>query len=729
MEGQAYNLISFFKDDVTVEVPFFQRPYVWNEKNWSDLYQSINEENQQRMPFIGSFIFQRTNDERKFLVIDGQQRITTLSIFVKALLDVVGELNPDPKTRMLSIIYKTEYGVDMMTPVYSPRLTPSTYDKPDYDFVMSENIDDAQLANQTGSIVEAYKFFRREFNKLNKAELYKIGGKILTNKNFFLIILLGIEDDEQKIFDSVNNFGQRLTFADSIKNFLFQQLRSYDFDNLRQKEVMKIYAQNWDEPFYKNEKKKFWYEEKNLGKQSSTNLEEFLKDFATIKGFYRTSLKINLSEAYKTYIRKLDYDELKSLTSEMKDYANAYFEMMDNFKLNGAFKISDVLNTTLLILNELDSTTFIPVVLKLYKNQLQDSEKMLFALQKFILMRLIYDESNKNYNKVAESLLDKDNSDEAINYLNNYSMDKADLTAYPSGLEYIPSRNNNRATILLFLVELIRRYKRGEEKYSDALQYNKTLEHIIPQKWRKWSNVDCYDFNAEGNYVLVNDKGNIEEVRNKKIYSIGNMTLLNGPLNTSIGNDVFEIKIQGKTTKRRQKEGIRNFVGSLSIAKEIVDKYDEKKTWDERDINERAEELFKELNEYYNFTNSYIKQNKSILYKNIIADTIDCNDVKDNISDDFLANSSIGIVMKETMKYLIKNEKLTEDDLRDLQDKEFSSQKLGCWLPVLAKENLTDRKDRYYKDTLEYKGTKYLLCREFFDRYRDKIILWIKSKI
>lgn len=67
MKGEAQNLLYFFSEDIMLEVPFFQRPYVWNEKNWNDLYESIIEEKPCRMPFIGSFIFQSIkNDEKNF---------------------------------------------------------------------------------------------------------------------------------------------------------------------------------------------------------------------------------------------------------------------------------------------------------------------------------------------------------------------------------------------------------------------------------------------------------------------------------------------------------------------------------------------------------------------------------------------------------------------------------------------------------------------------------------
>ena len=729
MKGEAQNLLYFFSEDIILEVPFFQRPYVWNEKNWKDLYDSIIEEKQCRMPFMGSFIFQSTkNDDKKFLVIDGQQRITTISILVKALMDKIGDtLESTIKAKFLSIIFRTEYTPDLK-PLYTPRLNPSAYDKPGYDLVMSEIIDIEKIKSNNDSIVQAYLYFIGIFDKLTHEELLALGSKLLTNYKFFLIISLGIDDNEQKIFDSVNNFGQRLTCADSIKNYLYQQLRNFDNDEIRQKEVMEIYKKNWDEPFYLNGRKDFWYEEKNLGKQNVTNLEEFLKDFATIKGFYKASISGNLSEAYKTYINKLSYDELKTLTLEMKEYANCYHDMINDYKDLNDCRISDVTNTTLLILNELDSTTFTPVVLYLYKNKPTNYELVFKALQKFVLMRLIYNLSTKNYNKIAEVLLEKKSVQDAVNYLNEYNANSSiNLRDYPSGLAFI--KQNNKANLILFLIEMIKRNKDGEDKYADTLIYNKSLEHILPLKWKKWALVPCYDYNADGDYVQITKEEDIKEIRDFKKYSIGNMTLLNGSLNSSIGNDVFEVKINGKVTRKQRREGIKKFVGTLNVAREIVETYNKQHKWDERDINERAESLFMVLNDYFKFTDAYVKQKKSIIYTESNLYEIENDSILDELNDDFLLNEDIGVVVRESMKYLMKKNMLTDSDINELMDQKFSSTTFGCSLPALTIEVEAKNRKRYYSDALFYKGKEYLLCKEVYKEDRDSIVSRIKSKI
>ena len=71
MEGQSKTLYWFSEDKILLEIPFFQRPYVWAEPEWEELIHSIETSNEESMPFIGSFILQKPSKNNKYLVIDG----------------------------------------------------------------------------------------------------------------------------------------------------------------------------------------------------------------------------------------------------------------------------------------------------------------------------------------------------------------------------------------------------------------------------------------------------------------------------------------------------------------------------------------------------------------------------------------------------------------------------------------------------------------------------------
>lgn len=140
MDGAGKTLFWFSEEDLIIEVPFFQRPYVWDEENWQSLKESIESADDKRLPFIGSFILQEKGN-KTYWVIDGQQRITTLSIFIKAFLDSTKfQILPLVRTKLEGMIYRQEL-IDGDTVNYTSRLIPSNADREPFEKVMSIELD------------------------------------------------------------------------------------------------------------------------------------------------------------------------------------------------------------------------------------------------------------------------------------------------------------------------------------------------------------------------------------------------------------------------------------------------------------------------------------------------------------------------------------------------------------------------------------------------------------
>ena len=90
MDGQASEALRWITEAKRMEVPFFQRPYVWNDDDFEALIESFQDAPENTMTFFGSVIMKKngTDEERNFLIIDGQQRITTFNVLVRTLLDL-----------------------------------------------------------------------------------------------------------------------------------------------------------------------------------------------------------------------------------------------------------------------------------------------------------------------------------------------------------------------------------------------------------------------------------------------------------------------------------------------------------------------------------------------------------------------------------------------------------------------------------------------------------------
>lgn len=603
MESTAFTLYWLQQEKIKLEVPFFQRPYVWEEEDWQELLNSVENSPSNSMPFLGSVILQKDLPNKKYIIIDGQQRFTTLSVFIKAFIDafVQHEL-PGLKAEFQKIIY--DYSIHDLTPRFINRLTPSNIDKNSFELVMNPDFDINKPYLENGRIVQAYKKFYYYFKENDVSKNREVGSKILTNNKFFITIIINEDEDEQKIFDSVNSLGRDLTNTDIIKNFMFQKMKSLTNTDPKSIEVINdIHRRYWENKFYSDERRPFWDREKILGRIKTNYLESFLKDFGTIKKIYipsETGGIDGLSKAFKQYINSINnFDALKKFVIELSDYSDCFYEYTYEYENLDFFRIDDVVNSTLLILDKTETTTFNPYVMKLLKTKPNNYLDQFISLQKFLIQRLIYKAKTKNYNKVCENLLDdgRDN----IKYLKEYNANEAmGLNEFPIGLKRI---NNKPATLILFLIELIKR--RGEEnKYSDSLGYNKSLEHIMPKDWTKnWSKVSCYTEEYiksnpfQPKNILVTNLNQVAEVRKNSINSLGNMTLLMGSLNSSLSNDTFKNKMDGN----KNKSGIRKYGSSLSITQDIIDYADKNEEWNEIAITQRNIELFKVLNKFYNF--------------------------------------------------------------------------------------------------------------------------------
>lgn len=622
MKGEAQNF-NWFKDRL-FEIPFFQRPYVWKEDNWEELWNNIVFNSSEEMPFIGCFILQIKSERGlvDYVVIDGQQRLTTLSILVKAFLDSSNDLKNNETyfnamNNIESYIMNVEY--KGMRTSKCPRVTPSSIDKNDFLSVMSGTLKYDEITYNSHNILRCYKFFMNKFEHLDINERISIGNKFLSDIKFFIAIELDSKDDEQKIFDSVNRLGMKLLNSDIIKNNLYQRLKEIATDEI---DINEVYNKNWKEVYQSNDTvRQYWEKEITVGRFKGNQLDEFLKDYATIKGIYVSSQTgiDGLAKAYKDFTNQLDLDGLLTFIEEITSYANIYVNLFNRNIEDTCFEKYDNLNVLLLTLKVTKTSTFNPYILKLIHDKPSNFEEILFSLERFIIKRLIYKLSVKNYNKVCEQLLKTDN---AIRYLDEYSDDAIDYSIYPSGLSSI---SNENAKLLLLIIELIKRKNIGDGKFSTLTKYSSfQLEHILPKKWKtNWSNVLCY--NSDGS--LVEDVDLINVIRESKIMSIGNMTLLKDKLNGSISNGNFKTKIKGNGGNRPKDYGIEMYVGGLLVAKEIVDSYNINPEWNEKNIYERDTMLFNELNDFFIFvtdaTNVTILPIKSSQKKNVEIHSLD----------------------------------------------------------------------------------------------------------
>lgn len=582
------------------DIPFFQRAYVWNSANWSDLLSNLTSRNQNH--FLGSIILKNelasAGHLSRYSVIDGQQRLTTLSVLLRACYDHIEKhaaiygIDADTlkkcQVQMETLLFVSEGGIKQTLHV---KINHSHLDKPAFEKVINGELakDDKweKFVNlpdddSTSGIIRAYAFFRNELEDYPQDTIDYLWELLTVDKIKFLVnIDLDITDNEQAIFDTVNSAGVRLSSADTIKNLLYQRyveiLRSSNSSNVDEAAVSK-YESTWVDAFIPDEgTNAYWETQRQYGRMKRSNIETFLHAFAVVQGFFNPA-ENNMSELpneYRTKISDMKEEQLSKFLDELHDYAGVFREYFSDGEEFLSFDnyVGRVFN----ICNVLEVSTFYPYLLQqLYscrKGLLSEDEMKgrFFAIERYVILNAICKGSTKNYNNECKQLVDNRRTPQDLIETCVYISE----SSFVEGLRRMTT--NKLPTLLLFWVELfIRNHDNFDMK---SLKYGYTLEHIMPQKWmQNWSDVTAYD--PEGNEVEEADE--IERIRSRAIYEIGNMTLLNSKLNTSISNSAFMDKVNGKSGRK----GIKD-LADIFLTKEIFK--DNKSTWNELDIYTRTQ--------------------------------------------------------------------------------------------------------------------------------------------
>ncbi len=561
MEASKKQINDIFNGFRILKIPFFQRSYVWREDEWQRFLDDLVYISTDRKPyFFGSLIFKQeespTTDEVGDVrtIIDGQQRLTTLIVFFKAL----SLLNDDHKIFETFEVRESESKV---------ALRHNRNDIKAFEGVTNlerdGHVDDDVKDNK---IVAAYNFFREniEPEKINKA-------KILTNA-VFVVVDLSANDDEQQIFDTLNSLGVRLSTAELLKNFFFRQ------------SDVEFYETHWHEVFEKNDNvKEYWDEEFFTGQNWRTFIDLFFYAYLQImvqnedksgalKDRGEFSRLENLFSSYKKLITDYGYEK-KNMLEEIKDHANVFRSHVSNEVVKSGLRGSPSMERINAIIFDLGTTTLIPYILFILKNTKDDERRnnLFHAIESFVMRRLVVRASNRGYNSlflrmIGERILTVENFYKFVNELAGTVNAMPDDTELKKGFDDSKLVNKTALGILYF----IESYNRND-KYAAALRgmSSYTLEHLMPKKWEKhWGQLDEQQTDA----------------RNKKLLTLGNLAIITQKLNSSIRDAKWIDKLNG----RGEKGGLKVYASGIDIHTDFLDE-DE---WNEGKITNRAKTLF-----------------------------------------------------------------------------------------------------------------------------------------
>ncbi len=569
MDAGKRAINEIFTQNKVLEIPYFQRSYVWDEPQWERFLNDMEMISSTKKPyFLGSVILKQQETSSNTIigdvrtVIDGQQRLTTINIFFKVL-----GLRTNNK-----YISDTIFRLPLQH--YELALKHNHNDVESFNYIMNlSQLEDVEV-KKGDNITKAYMYFKKHIDPV------KLDYNAILTYVRFVGIDVAIDEDEQQIFDTVNSLGVDLSCADLLKNFFF--VRDYD-----------AYVRYWENVFERDEDtKRFWDNIITTGRYKRTIIDLFFYAYLQIKiqasyngkkvsteeknEFSRVE---NLFESYKKFIKTYVGEEKKyELLEDIKEYAKVFEDNFDVSSVEREMPSAPGIDRINVLIFGMDNSTLIPYVLYLLKKQTDASEKnkIFEYLETYIMRRIIVRATNKNYNQLftdrciqnkaitidtLKDLFEKQTEEDTVNKMPSDAQIK-------ESFENVVYVNKTAAGILYYIETKIRSYMhsthlQGLNKYS--------LEHLMPKKWRN-------------NWYMEDETREKAENRDKLLLTIGNLTIITQSLNASIRDADWVTKKTGKGNKG----GLSAYASEIEITSNALSK----ENWTEQDIEERRDFLY-----------------------------------------------------------------------------------------------------------------------------------------
>ncbi len=562
MKAGEILISGIFNGSRLLEVPFYQRAYVWGEEQWERLLEDLAYVSRTRKPyFLGSIILKSGRKLSPWepysdcrVIIDGQQRITTLMIFMKVLCLLKGQ------NKLFEHDFLLEDG--------AVALRHGRNDIEAFQTVIekesAEPIDDSAQSSQ---IYKAYNYFLR--NVVSDS----FDRTSIKQNVQFVCIDLADDEDEQQVFDTINSLGVKLTTAELLKNYFFNR------NNVAE------YQEKWVSVFEKDdETRAYWDMEVETGRYKRSLIDIFFDAYFQIfiqdkkYGVSAEDKKLyervdRLSKSYKHFVDNYCSGDVSIVLTPLKEYANCFAQCFTPGICNMSIPSSFGVERMNIVIFGLKNTTLIPYLLYIHKNVSDPNEinAICGLLEGYIMRRMIVHATTKNYNNLFTSLI--------LNGVQDLESLRDRLNAGTDATTYVPTdadvRNsfhtaklvNSQTKGILYLLES---GIRPANCSTALLGFNGySLEHLMPKKWRN-------------NWQPCQTEEQAKE-RDSIILTLGNLAIITQSLNASIRDADWNTKREGK----------KNRPGLDTCASGIITLADalSKNHWDEVEIQTRAEAL------------------------------------------------------------------------------------------------------------------------------------------
>ena len=527
-------------------IPVYQRNYDWKIENCKQLYDDLVKvvKLERKSHFFGSLVsvYRPSGRNTEFLVIDGQQRLTTVSLLFLAMYNLIVGKKVTPIDGTLSDQLYEDFLVDKYQPEEKRvKLKPVKNDQNAFNKLFLQEHEHIVDSNITGN----YNYFydRIQNGEITIDELFDAIYKLE-----IINITLNDGDNPQLIFESLNSTGLDLSEGDKIRNYVLMGLDS---------EIQeKYYLQYWNK----------------IEEYTKYDVSAFVRDYLSVKQQSIPSQKKVYSD-FKEYV-ELNNLETEELLNNLLVYAKRFSLLLGN-KTS-----SKPLNACIMRLNRLETTVIRPFfleVIRLYDEEKLDLsvvEKIFMITENYLFRRSICDLPTNSLNKIFlllhRDIVKYDNTE--TDYLDKFKhalLAKKERSRFPDDAEFSRAISERQVYLMnsknkIYILERLENFGTLEDKdiYSHCDDGDYSIEHIMPQHLSAgW----------------IKELGeNYERVHGTWLHRLANLTLT--AYNSQYSNSSF-------AEKKTMENG---FIESGLRLNTFIAKYDK---WTETELKEREEFL------------------------------------------------------------------------------------------------------------------------------------------
>lgn len=510
MKANPIQLFKFLqRPDTQFVIPIYQRNYDWTEEQCQQLLDDIIEigkrpKEEAKVHFIGSIVYvcndeYTTEEVEQLVIIDGQQRITTITLMLIALYHFAKKENDD---NLAGTIYDY-YLINRNATDDSFKIKLKATDNNERDLRLL--LDSRPIPNsEYSNIKNNYNFFMKNITKENRDIIYEGFRRLL----FVEIRLERGKDNAQKIFESLNSTGLDLSQADLIRNYILMGLEPI--------EQTRLFNRYWAAI------------ESNTKLDGTSYVSDFIRDYLTMK-FGDIPNKNRVYYTFKRKFRIEDNLNLDKILGEILNYSDIYRMLINPPTID-----DPDIRREISYLKYIEVNVSYPFLLQVIDDYIQGNIgkksllNILIFIQSYVCRRFILDLPTNALNKIFMTLYKQINKDDYENSLYYHILTRSGKVRIPTDAEilnYLRDKDlyNARSKMKLYILERMENFE-TKEPISIIGNSDITIEHIFPQKpdtvWKKEL--------GDAEYKLFSEK---------YLHTIGNLTLSGN--NGTLGNKSF----------------------------------------------------------------------------------------------------------------------------------------------------------------------------------------------